>query len=271
MLADEMIGRARTALGLIGAAIATFPLAAAQVVVMKTGIANEAILPRLWHRIVLGLLGIRVHVRGEMLADRPLLIAANHISWTDIHVIGALGNVGFVAKSEMGGWPVIGKLSRLQRTIYVDRERRRSSGKQVSEIGQRLAAGDAMIFFAEGSTADGNFLKPFKSTLFGAAQVALQSGDIERVTVQPVAIAYTRLHGLPMGRSLRPHSAWIGDRKLVPHIVQLLQEGAVDVEVHFGEPIDFGAGADRKAVARLAEARVRAMMIEALRNPKRYG
>jgi 1-acyl-sn-glycerol-3-phosphate acyltransferase len=264
-----MIGRARTALGLFAAAITTFPLAAAQIVVMRTGIASEAALPRLWHRICLGLLGIRVHARGEMVRDRPLLIVANHVSWTDIHVIGALGEVGFVAKSEMGTWPIIGRLSRLQRTIYVDRERRRTAARQVSEIGERLAAGDAMIFFAEGSTADGNILKPFKSTLFGAAQIALRDNGVERVAVQPVAIAYTRLHGLPMGRGLRGHSAWIGDRKLVPHILQLLHDGAVDVEVHFGDPIEFARDSDRKEIARRAESQVRRMMTEALRNPVR--
>lgn len=263
-----MIGPARTAVGLLGAAIATFPLAAAQILVMKTGIADEAILPRLWHKACLRLLGFRVHIRGEMATSRPLLLVANHVSWTDINVIGALGDVGFVAKSEMGTWPIIGKLSRLQRTVYVERERRHTAGRQVGEIGERLAAGDAMVFFAEGSTADGNIMNPFKSTLFGAAQIALRTGAVEKVHVQPVAIAYTRLHGLPMGRGLRRHAAWIGDRKLVPHILQLLHDGGLDVEVHFGEPIEFGADSDRKEIARLARNQVRTMMAEALRDPR---
>lgn len=264
-----MIGRARIALGLLLAAVTTFPLAGMQIVVMKTGLIDEATLPRLWHGIVLKLLGIRVHVHGTMVAERPLLIAANHVSWTDIMVIGSLGDVAFVAKSEMGGWPIIGKLSRLQRTVYIDRERPRTSGKQVSEIGERLAAGDTMVFFAEGSTADGNIVDPFKSTLFGAAQIALKTGTVEKVAVQPVAIAYTRFHGMPMGRIMRGHSAWIGDRELVPHILQLLHDGAVDVEVHFGEPIVFASDSNRKEIARLARDRVRAMMSAALRDPKR--
>lgn len=263
-----MIGRLRVALGLSVAAVTTFPLAAAQIVVMRTGLGSEAVLPKLWHRLVTKILGFKVHVVGEPAAGRPLLLAANHISWTDIMVIGAVADVHFVAKTEMGGWPIIGKLSRLQRTIYVDRERRRQSGKQVSEIGQRLSEGDAMVFFAEGSTSDGNIVRPFKSTLFGAAQIALRESGTDEVHVQPVALAYTRLHGLPMGRFMRPHTAWIGDRELVPHILQLLADGAVDVELHFGEPVVFGAGGDRKELSRAVQQRVRDMMASALRNPR---
>ena len=264
-----MIGRLRIALGLSVAAVTTFPLAAAQIVVMKTGLGGEAFLPRLWHRIVIKILGFRVHVHGRPAEGRPLLIAANHISWTDIMVIGAVADVHFVAKSEMGGWPIIGKLSRLQRTIYVDRERRRKSGEQVSEIGQRLSEGDAMVFFAEGSTSDGNVMQPFKSTLFGAAQIALRESGTEQVLVQPVALAYTRLHGMPMGRYQRPHAAWIGDRELVPHILQLLADGAVDVEVHFGEPVPFRPDSDRKQLALTVRDMVRDMMVTALRNPRK--
>lgn len=264
-----MIGRLRIALGLSAAAVTTFPLAAAQLIVMRTGIVDEARLPKLWHKLVIKLLGFRLHVTGEPAAGRPLLIAANHISWTDIMVIGAVADVHFVAKSEMGGWPIIGKLSRLQRTIYIDRERRRTSGKQVSEIGQRLSEGDAMVFFAEGSTSDGNIMQPFKSTLFGAAQIALRESGTGQVFVQPVALAYTRLHGIPMGRYQRPYAAWIGDRALVPHILQLLGEGAVDVEVHFGDPVPFTPGDDRKALSRSVRGKVRDMMAGALRNPQK--
>ena len=70
-----------------------------------------------------------------------------------------------------------------------------------------------------------------------------------------------------MGRAGRGHIAWIGDQSLMPHLRQLASEGAVDIEVHFGEPVEFGNGADRKQVAREVEARVRMMMTQALRKP----
>lgn len=260
-----MIGWVRTAGGLIAVISATFPLAIAQAVVLKAGIPGAAVLPRFWHRFCLRILGIRVRIFGEMETGRPVLLVTNHVSWTDIHVLGSLGNVAFIAKSEVGRWPVIGRLSRLQGTIFVDRVQRRATGKQAREIGARLAAGDAMVLFAEGTTSDGNSILPFKSPLFAAAALATGSRP---VAIQPVAIAYTRFHGLPMGRGFRRHAAWIGGQELLPHLVQLLQEGAMDVEVRFGKPIEFPDGADRKQAARMAESQVRGMMASALRgNP----
>ena len=153
-------------------------------------------------------------------------------------------DVSFIAKSEIAGWPVIGWLSSLQRSVYVERERKRKSGEQASEIAGRLAAGQPIVLFAEGSTGDGNMLLPFKSTLFGAAAKAIAEGAADKVYIQPVAIVYTRLHGMPMGRQHRPLAAWIGDQDLVPHLRRCSREGAIDVEVHFGEPIEFSAGTE---------------------------
>ena len=69
------------------------------------------------------------------------MLASNHISWTDIIVLSSLADVSFIAKSELAGWPIFGTLGRLQRTIFVERERKRTSGEQASEIATRLAGG----------------------------------------------------------------------------------------------------------------------------------
>jgi 1-acyl-sn-glycerol-3-phosphate acyltransferase len=263
-----MIGWIRIVLGLSLAAIVTPPLLLWQMLAMATGM-NEALAPRLWHKMVMFVLGFRVHVHGRLADQRPLLVAANHISWTDIMLLGSVADVYFISKSELAGWPIIGYLARYQRTVFVERERRRKSGEQAAEIAIRLVQGHPMVLFAEGSTHDGNHMAPFKSTLFGAASLALSKGGVDCVHVQPVAIAYTRLQGLPMGRQHRVHAAWIGDRTLVPHIKALLREGAVDVEVHFGEPVAFTAESRRKEVAAAVEAQVRTMMRKALAEPKR--
>jgi 1-acyl-sn-glycerol-3-phosphate acyltransferase len=260
-----MIGKIRTGLALAFVAVSTLVLAVAQVVVLKTGLGNPYLLPRLWHRSVLKALGFRVRTVGALSAQRPLLIAANHVSWTDIGVLGSLADLSFIAKSEMEGWPLMGWLSTLQRTVFVERERRHRSGEQASEIALRLKAGDAMVLFPEGTTGDGNLLLPFKSTLFGAATMAIGHGGANEVTIQPVAIAYARRHGMPLGRSARMALSWIGDQDLAPHVANLLRQGAVDVEVRFGEPVVFSAKSNRKQAARLVEARVRDMVQAALR------
>jgi 1-acyl-sn-glycerol-3-phosphate acyltransferase len=124
------------------------------------------------------------------------------------------------------------------------------------------------VLFAEGSTGDGNMILPFKSTLFGAASMAISEGTAETVFIQPVAIVYTRLHGVPLGRRHRPIAAWIGDEDLVPHLKVLMAEGGLDVEVHFGEPVAFSKGSSRKETARLMENQVRDMVQAALADPR---
>ena len=264
-----MIGRVRIGVTL-ALVIAVTPVAILlQMGVLRTRVLHPGYLPRLWHDFALRLLGIRVHVEGVPAVGRPLLIVANHVSWSDICVLGSLGPYSFVAKSDMARWPVFGTLARLQRSVFVERERTRASHLQARELGDRLGAGEALVLFAEGTTYDGNTVGPFKSTLFGAAQAALagQAG-LETVHVQPVSIAYTRLHGMPMGRFHRTHAAWIGDMDLVPHVGALLREGGMDVEVRFGEPIPFTRGTNRKDIARLTEAEVRRTMAESLREPR---
>jgi len=82
--------------------------------------------------------------------------------------------------------------------------------------------------------------------------------------LQPVAVSYTRLHGIPMGRQHRAIAAWHGDISLVPHLVRVFRIGAIDVVVTFGDPIAIEASADRKALALSLEAAVRRMNSAAL-------
>lgn len=222
-------------------------------------------LPRLWHRIACRMLGIRIHVHGSLDIRRPLLIAANHASWKDILVLGALADVVFIAKSEVKAWPVFGLLARLQKSIFVVREEKRRTGDQVNEIAERMADGEIVVLFPEGTTSDGNRLLEVKSSLFGAAAAALPLAPQGVVHVQPVAIAYTRVYGLPMGRFHRPLAGWPGDVALLPHLIGVLKAGALDVDVSFGETVEYREGDKRKQLSALIESRIRAMLLDRLR------
>jgi len=263
-----MLGRIRTFVALALVVLVTVPMLLAQLLVVRTGLFDDRKIPHLWHRFILRVLDFRLSVHGGISERRPLLLVANHISWTDIMVMGAVAELHFISKAEVKSWPVFGTFARLQRTVFVEREKKRRSGDQASEIARRLNDDDPMVLFAEGVTSDGNLLMPFKTTLFGAASMAVDGGAVEAVSVQPVAIAYPRFHGMPMGRQHRPHISWIGDNDLVPHILALLREGAVDVEVHFGAPVEYRRGDSRKQVAQEVERRVRDMFTAALRDAR---
>ena len=94
---------------------------------------------------------------------------SNHVSYTDITVLGSLIAGSFIAKAEVAGWPLFGWLAKLQRTVFVDR-RVRSTRSQRDAMTERLAVGDALILFPEGTSSDGNRVLPFKSALFSAAE-----------------------------------------------------------------------------------------------------
>src|SRR5207244_8349108 len=175
----------------------------------------------------------------------------NHISYLDITVFGSLIAGSFIAKNEVREWPLFGWLARLQRSVFIDR-RARSTAAQREAIAGRLAAGDALILFPEGTSGDGNRVLPFKGALFSVAD----SAAMGPVTVQPVSIAYTRLDGMPIGRRFRPLFAWYGAMAMAPHLWRVLGLGTIEVVVEFHPPTTLAACGSRKMLARYCEDRV---------------
>jgi 1-acyl-sn-glycerol-3-phosphate acyltransferase len=208
-------------------------------------------IPVLYHRLGCRILGLRVRIEGAPAAARPLLIVSNHISWLDIPLLTAVMPVSFVAKREVGSWPVFGLLAKLQRSIFVDRARRRQSAAANGEIAARLLAGDAIVLFAEGTSSDGRDVLPFRSALIGSAAQACERLPAGEVFVQPLSVSYTG-----GARDLAP---WHGDMELLPHFVRVLRAPGIDAVLRWGEPAVYFAQSDRKRMARKLEDEVRAL------------
>lgn len=263
-----MAGMFRVALIILVFAAVTLPLLPLQMLAHRFERFWHKSLPHRWHRFMCWLLGFKVTVNGRLSVGRPLLLVSNHVSWSDIVVLGSLAEVSFIAKSEVQSWPLFGTFAKLQRTVFVDRNRKHKSIDQAREIAERLHSGDILVLFAEGTTSDGNRVLPFKSSLFGAARAALdvKNGDaVDHVLIQPVSIAYTRVQGLPMGRYHRTVAAWPGSVPLIKHLMGVLRAGAIDAEVSFGDPVMFDRTTDRKELSRRFEAQIRTMTNAALR------
>ena len=225
--------------------------------------------PLLFHRLYCAVIGIRITQVGKLTDDKPVLILSNHVSWSDISVIGAVAPVTFVAKSEVKSWPVFGWLARLQKTIFIERDRRNRTGDHARAMADRLLGGDAVLLFPEGTSSDGIRILPFRSALIGSVHHVI--GDAthhDKVTVQPVSLAYVRYGGVPVGRALRDKVAWFGEMELLPHLFGVIANGAVDVTVSWGEAVAYDMSADRKQIARDAESSVRRMTSLALRPPR---
>jgi 1-acyl-sn-glycerol-3-phosphate acyltransferase len=223
--------------------------------------------PRRYHRFLCRLFGIRVTVLGRPIQSRGVLMVANHSSYFDILVFSAVARVSFIAKHEVAKWPLFGTLARLQETVFIERERRSQTVEARDMIRKRLLDGDALVLFPEGTSDDGNSVRPFKSALLGAAEVELGTdaqGRVRHVPIQPVSIAYVGLYGLPMSRDMRPLVAWYGDMDLVPHLWEALKTGPIEAVVEFHEPLSLDTEKDRKALAGTSETRVRRGQARAL-------
>ncbi|MBN8195180.1 1-acyl-sn-glycerol-3-phosphate acyltransferase [Thalassospira povalilytica] len=242
------------AIRLIAYVLLTVVLLPVQVVSIACRLRLADELPRFYHALCLRILHIEVRVSGVDLMDGPGVIVANHASYLDIPVLGALTHGSFIAKTEVASWPVFGVLAKLSRTTFVERRAVRSR-EQNEQLSERLQNGDKLILFPEGTSNDGNRVLPFKSTLFASAERAMPDGS--PVKFQPVSIAATRLDGAPIGRDLRAFYSWYGDMDLAPHLWQFLALGKVTVEIVVHAPVTLAdAAGSRKELARICEARV---------------
>jgi len=247
--------------------VLTVPLMPVQAVLLRVSPRSARRFPHWYHRQVCRLVGVRLQVEGVVANDKPVLLVANHTSWLDIPVLSAVAPLSFIAKKDVSRWPFVSTLAWLQRSVFVDRERRSAVGAATNEIMARLASGDTVVLFAEGTSSDGNRVLPFKTSLFAAAKPSKAAdGEVARdVVVQTLSLAYTRLHGVPLNRFARPLVGWYGDMEMRSHAWALLKAGPLDVTVRIGAPIPLEAFADRKDLALRSEEEVRENVVRLIR------
>ncbi len=200
------------------------------------------------------LMGLRVRTIGAVARrtpdGRPIVYVSNHSSWLDVLVLGGQLDACFIAKEEVAGWPVINLIARLGRTVYVRRQRS-STARERDEMRRRLARGDSLILFPEGTTSDGSRVLPFRSAFLAVAELPATSQGTPPL-VQPVSVVYDRLAGLPTGRASRPLFAWYGDMNIGSHFWRLSQYRGLRATVLLHTTLDPAAFASRKSLAHAA-------------------
>ncbi|MCW3474551.1 lysophospholipid acyltransferase family protein [Limobrevibacterium gyesilva] len=211
----------------------------------------KVVFARSYWAVMCWLIGMRVRVIGapaHRTADgRPVVFVSNHSSWLDILVLGGRLDACFIAKEEVARWPLIGTIAKLGRTVYV-RRARTSTGRERDEMRARLAGGDNLILFPEGTTSDGSRVLPFRSAFLSVAELPA-TADGKPPLVQPVSVVYDRLAGLPTGRASRPLFAWYGDMDIGSHFWRLAQHRGLRATVLLHTPLDPAAFPSRKALA----------------------
>lgn len=195
-----------------------------------------------WSGMICLIFGLERRVRGRL---RPgaQLVAANHISWIDIPLLHNVAAMGFVAKAEIEGWPVIGWLGRLGDTVYHRRGSHDSASGVVTAMTERLASGGRVAIFPEGGILQGVGVKRFHARMFGAA---IDTG----VPVQPVMLRYSRGGIRDDDITFRPGEHFLAN------FFRLMRQPKCIAEIEFLPPIP-SVDKQRRQLAMEAEAAVR--------------
>lgn len=204
---------------------------------------------RWWAGGLLRVFGMRVQRVGAPLPGGTLFVA-NHVSWIDIMALHSQHMMGFIAKSEIRRWPVVGWVTTHAETIFLQRGNGDSLGLVMAEMAQRLRAGRAVAAFPEGGTRDGRELGAFHARIFTAAVDA-------DAPVQPVALCYGAGCEAQAVVAFAPRESFVGN------LLRVLGEPARPVRVCFLAPILPGQYEGRRGIAQAARARVEQAMAAA--------
>ena len=201
---------------------------------------------RWWSWMLMKVFGITVRTVGQPLPVATMFVA-NHVSWVDIVVLHSTRMMGFVAKREIAGWPLIGWMAARAETIFHQRGSQESLGGVMAQMRGRLETGHSVGAFPEGGTRDGITVGPFHARIFTAA---VEAG----APVQPVALRYGE------GGSAQTRVAFWPGENFVQNFLRLLGDPACVADVIYLAPILPGDAEGRRRIADTARERIIAVL-----------
>jgi lyso-ornithine lipid O-acyltransferase len=195
-------------------------------------------------RGVLGVAQVSYGTEGPVPMEGAVI--TNHLSYLDIVVHAAIRPCVFVSATDTLEIPVIGWISQMVGTVYVERGGGGSAEKAAKGMAKGFRDGLPVVFFPEGGTFIGDEpVMPFRSGLLAEA---LDAG----APVWPGFIRYeVSDQDRAEGRSAREDVHW-SQQTLIQHLWNFLGLRGVHAEVRFAEePIAFSPEAyeDRKIAA----------------------
>jgi len=243
-----------------------------------------------WCRRIVHAIGIQYTVDGDLPGRAAAAhtgfeaVVCNHLSYLDILLMSAARPFVCVAKQEVRDWPLLGWLTSLAGTVYVQRGAPPSTYPAVNAaMARAFRSGLPVLFFPEGTTTDGSQILPFRRGLFHSVlhdRVAVQTAAL-RYELAPFPNGYRpKKNGHSERSEESPHFArtttvcpimrtaqscneseatvadnvcWWGDALLAPHLFRLLGLRGLRAAVRFGDPVE---GADRFILSQNAHAAV---------------
>ncbi|MDT5155004.1 MAG: hypothetical protein QOI01_6737 [Mycobacterium sp.] len=199
---------------------------------------------RVYCRLMLRCLGVRITTSGGPIRNLiGVLVVSGHVSWVDIFIIGSVLPGSFVARADLIEWPALGFVAKLLKVIPIERSNLRRLPDVVAAVADRLAAGQTVVAFPEGTTWCGLGYGRFRPAMF---QGAIDAGR----PVQPLRLTYHHRDGQP---STVP--AFIGDDSLLESVRRVITARLTVCHVQV-QSLQL-PGADRRDLAARCEAEVR--------------
>jgi len=194
-----------------------------------------------WMRHITRIVGVRISQYGTPLTTKALFVS-NHISFLDIIVISSVIPVRFLSKHSVRYWPIIGYLTSLSGSLFINRGKHRQLSRTLTSMQQALGNTRPVLIFPEGTTSLGTQVLKFHSGLF---QAAIET----QVPVQALTLHYRR--------DQQPDrlAAYIDQDNFLFSLLRLLGQPQTEVHLSFTPPIDTH-GYNRQALAAFCHARI---------------
>lgn len=179
--------------------------------------------------------------------SRGRLVVVNHRSAIDIGVVLATFGGTMVSRADLAEWPVIGAAAKSVGTIFVNRTNAESGAATIRIVQKALEDGLTINLFPEGTTFDGDELRPFHGGAFVSAVRA-------QAEILPVGMAYPKDSG----------AAFVNET-FGAHLARMAKSSSTRMVVSIGEPFvakredratDISKRAHREMAALVARARL---------------
>ena len=159
-------------------------------------------------------------------------------------MLSSLIKTSFVAKKEVSGWPLLGLLAKLQKTLFIDRKIS-SLKKQENLIEKHLKEKKNLVIFPEGTSTDGNKVQFFKSSLFNIFENKINT----KINIQNVTIVYKKVNGIKLNRTNRRDLTWHSEMEMLPNVINVLKKMSINVEIIFDKEFVPKKNIDRKKLS----------------------
>ncbi len=183
--------------------------------------------------------------RGRGANRRGRVFVMNHRSGLDIPICLAYVEATILSRADLSGWPVIGVAARRVGTLFVDRKDKQSGAAAINAMVASIERGRAVMVYPEGTTYEGDEVRPFRAGAFLAAQ---RTG----AEIVPVGLAYDGA------------AASFGDESFADHMARVSSAPGTRASIVVGAPI-VDVGGDVAELRERTRAEVQALVHDARR------